>query len=103
MKHVIAFVVLVALSIPVSLLGGVVLADYWRWFVEPVFAVPSLTYMQAVGLSLVAGFFKIGLKTGFGKESDGVDGMAEAFGNLAAILVMYLMTWGIGAVWHLFM
>lgn len=103
MKTVIGFIVLVCMSIPVSLLGGVVLADLWRWFIEPVFDVPSLNYMQAVGLSLVVGFFHIGLKTGFGSETEEEDRLVSSFATVFGFFLAYLISWGVGAVWHMFM
>ena len=101
-RFILSLIVIVILGIPVSLLSGVVLVDLWRWFVEPVFpAAPSLTYLQAIGLGLVAGWFKIGLQTvDFDTKNRGP--IAAGIGVLVAFTVALLILWGAGAAWHHF-
>jgi len=40
-----------------TLFGGVVLCDLWRWFVSPL-GVPNLTYWQAIGLSILVAMMR---------------------------------------------
>ena len=49
-------VVLFVLSIVVaSLMNGWALSVLWGWFVSPIFGVPNLQIMEAIGFSLVVG------------------------------------------------
>jgi len=40
-----------------TLFGGVVLCDLWRWFVSPL-GVPNLMYWQAIGLMILVGMMR---------------------------------------------
>ena len=46
----------VGLFILGSILRGWVLSILWGWFVVPVFSLPNLTVVQAIGISLIIGF-----------------------------------------------
>lgn len=49
-------VVVPALVLVPTLLGGYVIAVLWGWFVVPTFHVAGLSYVQAAGLSLLSGY-----------------------------------------------
>lgn len=54
--------------------GGLVLAQLWNWFVPTVFeSMPHLTTGQGVGLHTLIGFAKVGLATRDWNEKDGVE------------------------------
>lgn len=96
-----ALPLIIALSIPVTLLGGVVVADYWQWFITPTFGFTPITYLQAVGLVMTVGLFKIGLAT-TDYKTDNDAPIATAFVSLAGYLFAWLISWGIGFIWSLF-
>lgn len=101
MTKLLGFIVLMLIGISVTLLSGVVLADFWRWFVLPVFTVPPITYLQAVGLMYVAVLFKQGLATTDTGEGTG-SAIADGFAVQAGYVLALLLTWGLGALWSLF-
>lgn len=39
-----------------SILNGIVLADLWLWFVVPIFHLPILQTVQAMGLALIVSY-----------------------------------------------
>ena len=41
--------------------GGYIITKLWAWFVVPVFHLPYLSVYQAVGLSMTAGIFLLGV------------------------------------------
>lgn len=52
-------VVIGAIFVYDTLAWGLVLYKFWGWFVLPVFAtLPTLTFVQALGLMFVVGLFK---------------------------------------------
>jgi len=101
MKWLVGLPLIIAVSVPITLLGGVVLSDHWRWFIVPTFNIPQITYLQAVGLMMVIGFFKIGLKTEkFTYDTEAH--IASLFAQAVGYALIYLLSWGVGAVWSLF-
>lgn len=48
---------LLAVALVATVLHGWALALLWAWFVVPVFGLPTLTYLQAIGLALVFSMF----------------------------------------------
>lgn len=101
MSKILGIIALIVVGIPLTLFSGVVLADYWRWFILPVFAAPPITYLQAVGIMLVAGFFKLGLEPMRVEGQDDapiLTGFAKQFGYAIGTLVL----WGSGAIWAQF-
>lgn len=59
----------VALTVISSAMGGWALSTLWDWFIVPVFGVPVLSVVQAIGISLVVNYFLSGLK----REENGED------------------------------
>lgn len=50
---------IVALIICSVLLRGFVLSILWGWFISPVFNLPNLSILQAIGISMVIAMFTI--------------------------------------------
>lgn len=101
MSKILGIIVLLLIGIPIALLSGVVLADFWRWFILPIFTVPPITHLQAIGLMYAAGLFKLGLATtdvGDADDAPIAKGFATQFGYVIGLLIL----WGIGALWSLF-
>ncbi len=91
-----------ALSIPVTMLGGVVLASIYKWFVYPVWNVPLITWKQAIGVMILASFLKIGLKLAGDDAADDDKILTRTTGKFLGPTFAYLIVWGIAAIWHLF-
>jgi hypothetical protein len=100
-KSIIAIPFLLVLGVPVSLLGGVILQDLWGWFIVPLGAAP-ISLINAVGISLVASFFKMGLST-IKVDDDGDAPLAAGIAKLVGMSLMLLILWGVAAIWQLFM
>ena len=48
----------VLLLIPASILiGGTVTFFLWNWFIPAIFGITTLSYIEAIGISLVIGYF----------------------------------------------
>lgn len=101
MKWIIRLPAILLAGIPVTLFGGLVLADLWRWFIVPVFGGPQPTYLQAVGMTFVASFFLLNLAR---KElaNDEDKPLVNAFAKLFGACAGYAILWGFGAVWSAF-
>lgn len=51
--------VLAAVLIYSTLVSGMIIYNFWYWFVVPVFnTLPAITFYQALGLAFVIGLFK---------------------------------------------
>lgn len=95
------------LVLPVSVaLRGWVLMCFWKWFVVPVFHLPALGIMQAVGLSVAAMAFTastgwtfrmLAVAKAVGAEEPGV--MESAIQSIIHPLVVLVCGWAI----HLFL
>ena len=46
------------IAVPIMLLWAWALTLLWGWFIVAIFGLPSLSYAQALGMSIVVGFFK---------------------------------------------
>lgn len=70
-KTVAALGCLAVLTIyPVAvILRGYVLSTLWGWFLVPVFQIPQLTVVPAIGLSLIAGFLTLHAQVGLQKQT----------------------------------
>lgn len=86
--------------IPLTLFAGVVVADFWGWFIATTFGLAPISYLQAIGLLLFVGLFKMGLKMETPEKNDSP--IATMFIMQFAWAFIWLVTWGIGAVWSLF-
>lgn len=95
---VITVIAIFVIGIPITMLGGVVLSDLWRWFIVPIFHLPTFNFMQAVGIAYVAGFFKVGLATRQAFDL-GDAPILSAFSSMIGTALGYLLLWGLGAIW----
>lgn len=62
MKALLKFLFFVFTDVLAVVVGGFVFATIWSWFVVPVFGLPNLSVVQAVGLLCVFGFPLLGVK-----------------------------------------
>lgn len=53
MEAFIAMIISILISIPITVWQGFVLTKLWAWFIVPVFALPALGLIPAIGLALV--------------------------------------------------
>lgn len=58
-KGCLSLVLSVVLAIPIGILNAYVLTNLWEWFIVPITTLPTLSIVQAFGLSWVISFFKI--------------------------------------------
>lgn len=86
-------ILLILLMIPIFILSGVILNDFWRWFVIPVFNLPYLGIGPAIGLSMTAHLF-VGSSSGTSKDVDD----DEFLHRLLTKAFSALAFWGIGAI-----
>ena len=92
-----------AISIPVSLFGGMVLADMWGWFITPVFTdLPAISTVQGWGIVLVTSYLRTSASTNLvyeklkklhPEDSDQYVGVTAQF--ISALTI--LLVWGISA------
>lgn len=92
-----------AISIPVGLFGGMVLADMWGWFITPVFTdLPAISTVQGWGIILVTSYLRSSVYTGLvyeklkklhPEDSDRYDLLTVQF--LTALTIMFV--WGVSA------
>jgi len=84
----------IILGIISVVITGFVLSKLWFWFIVPVFALPELRLIEAIGLSFLISF------VWHGKS----DGDTDDFVEHALYVIVYSLTmWGGGAIVHLFM
>lgn len=97
------FILALAISIPVGLFGGMVLADMWGWFITPVFTdLPAISTVQGWGIILVTSYLHSSASTSLvyeklkklhPEDSDSYDVLTVQFISALAILFV----WGISA------
>ena len=96
---ILAFILLLIFIVPMALLFGVILRDLWAWFITPVFGGPAISALQAVGIGIVATFFRHGLKRA---EPDTDNALDKAVAEIIASVIFGLVVWAYGALWHTF-
>lgn len=97
MGKLLAFLLLLLVSIPVALLRGVVLADMIDWFTPY-----TVTIVQAVGLSFIVAMFTISLKRENYAKDEG-DNVANMVGHLISSVLTTLVLWLFAYIWSLFL
>lgn len=104
MKHLIALV----LSIPQSLMAGLVFSKSWNWFIVRKFeGMPRLGVLDAVGILFVIGLTILPFAVMMGrrdikeKHPDKDDGAISIAIALIMTLFAYPLMLGIAALWHL--
>jgi hypothetical protein len=103
-KHLIALI----LSIPQSLMAGLVFSKSWNWFIIRKFEnMPRLNTLDAVGILFVAGLVLLPFAVMMGrrdikeKHPDKDDGSISIAISLIMTLFAYPLVLGIAALWHL--
>lgn len=48
----------ILLGIPITILHGWILSLLWKWFFVPIFALPELRLIEAIGIMIVIGFIR---------------------------------------------
>lgn len=85
----------IIVGLAIGLLWAKVLADLWRWFLVPAFALPVMPFRAAYGLFLMGAVFTHGLQKATAKPDDST--FIKVTVPMAASLLGALVTWGIGA------
>lgn len=79
-------------------LGGIILKDFWEWFILPVFPLlPALTIKTAAGLSFIVGHMCKYIKL-FETEEEKKRNKWE---KIFVALTLYPFLWGCGYLLHL--
>lgn len=86
-----AAVLATVLLVPASLLKAVVVAAYWRWFALPL-GLPPIGVTQALGLLLLSTVLLYDHTIQRAEKS--------ALEMVTTSILMSLLMWGIGALWH---
>jgi len=68
-----------------SIAGGWALSTLWGWFIVPVFNLPPLTIVQAIGVSIVVGTLK-------GSSSTNSDSKKKETSELISAIFVALLT-----------
>ena len=89
--------ILILILIPINfMLGGYTSQMMWKWFISPTFGVQELSFLQAVGASLITRYWTLTLP----KSSDSSeDSLVTQF----IAILMSLIFLGYGYIIHLFM
>ena len=100
----IAFVVVaVGLCVANTLLFGWAACKLWAWFIVPVFGLPQLTLLAAVGVGLLVKLFTVDLTTNRTDPKKPEGAWGQMFYHACMGAVMSLASVGMGAIVHLFM
>lgn len=94
--------ILLIIAIGNFLLRGVVFVDIWNWFPATILGVPSITFVGALGLLLIASFLKT-LKFDTKDKNKEILTSEEKIGRSLTVTVFYLFTWLVGWIITLFM
>ena len=97
MASVIAFLLLMLVSIPVALLRGVVMVDLVHWYTPF-----HIGVVQAVGISILVSLFLVGVKRETYNRKEG-DNLANAVGALVSSVMFTLLAWLFGYCWSFFL
>lgn len=78
----------------IAIFSGIVLADLWAWFINPIFNIGTLSIPQAIGISLIIEYLTYQTPTNKTTESSI---------NLALMgIIKILFTWGLGWIVYQF-
>jgi hypothetical protein len=82
-----------------TLLNGVVVSDFWEWFVMPVFTqMPPLSTGQTIGFAFIISYMAKYTPIGTKVDEDEPGFFVKMFSALAYVLIC----WGFGAIIHMF-
>ncbi len=77
-----------------SIIGGWALSVLWNWFVSPVFDLPNLTIIQAIGISLITGY----ITSNPSQSSNDKDATEKMISNVVHAFAAPILYVGIGWV-----
>lgn len=101
---VLAFLLFIAAVVGSFFYAGWTLTMLWQWIVIPTFNVKAITIAQAIGLSIVSGFFLRGITMNVTKDKSEDESTADKFvGNMFKSYMLTSLFLGIGYAVHLFM
>jgi membrane protein CcdC involved in cytochrome C biogenesis len=101
MLSCVGVLVLIVLALTINvLLDGFALATLWGWFVVPVFHVPSLSVIQAIGFGLVMTVLTKQFNESKSEKQSSTEAITRIFTYAVGIPLFYLC---FGWVIHLFM
>lgn len=86
---------IIAIGLLSGVLSGYVLSVLWGWFISPVFGLPELSIMQALGLALIVTFLT-------GESSPKGEDTRSTGEIMIAVFLRLLFTLAIGFVFTLF-
>jgi hypothetical protein len=86
-------VIVIAALILATFMNGWVLSLLWKWFIVPIFKLPMLTVIQAIGIFMTVNFLTVHLQNEI-TETKTVSDLASVF--IGKVLVYPLMVAGIG-------
>jgi len=75
------FIAILFLAVPAAMWRGYVLSVIWSWFIVTTFGLPELTIVQAIGLSIVVGYFKMSYNTKKEQNEERTDIFARFIGH----------------------
>lgn len=79
-------IALVVLALVVgTIMNGWALSMLWGWFIMPIFAAPSLSVVQAIGVAMVVSFLTSGLQSETYKSKD----FTDLIGQFAGKAIIY--------------
>lgn len=97
---VIAFIFFIAIVF--SILRGLTLDVFWDWFITgpnaPFHSVPSITFVQALGLSLVVTFLTF--QPGAEKSTEGQSPVEAAVQTIGVGIFWYATVWAFAIAYH---
>jgi|OM-RGC.v1.031168147 hypothetical protein len=97
MEVLIAFPIVIVLFTVGAILKGWVLSILWGWFIVPVFHLPQLSVVAAIGVAMALSYTVNGLTSGKGNKDK--DGVARILTMLLGPFVVLFVGW----IVHLFM
>ena len=79
------------LSLPILIVGGSILNGYvlsvlWVWFVVPIFGLPALSIISAIGVSMVVSYLTYH-DAGYKKEKTEAD-LTRSFAHMVAVMII---------------
>ncbi len=85
----VAPVLVVAIVVPATIIGGFILQKLWEWWVADTFGIKELTLVEAMGLSTLRSYYTFKGETTKRKKVN----WKKFFSNIISILLILLMAW----------
>ena len=89
---IVALLGVVGIGIVSAILNGWAVSTLWGWFVVPIFGLPDLGILQAIGISLLISVFKT---KGYDSKKDGGD---AAIALLLAVIISPVLSVIVGYI-----